>query len=335
MDETRMDSSRNVLVTGATGFVGRNLVQALLRRGNSVTCLVRRTSDTRALQKEHVRLVTGDLNDPQAVRQAAGGVFEVYHLAGLIKAAGREDYFRVNQGGTRILLEALADVNPDLNRFIHVSSLAAAGPSKDDRGLTEEEPPNPISWYGESKLKSEQEVMRYADALPVTILRPSAVYGPHDSETLLVFRMIKRGCFLTPGRLTRRFSLIHVEDLAAACIKAAERNSPSGEVYYISRPEIYIWADVGRMIAKKLGKRYRQFSLPQWMAVTVGLAGDLWAGVTGKPATFNSQKVRELLQPSWICNSSKAEAGLGFSPEIDLERGINDTVRWYQSHGWL
>jgi nucleoside-diphosphate-sugar epimerase len=329
------DLNRNVLVTGATGFVGHNLVDALLRKGYRVTCLVRKTSDTRALQRQQVRLVEGDLPDPQAVRRAARGVFAVCHLAGLIKAASREDYYRVNQGGTRILLEALAEANPGLNRFIHVSSLAAAGPSKDDRGLTEDERPNPISWYGESKLRSEQEVVRFSDAFPATILRPSAVYGPHDSETLLIFRMIKRGYLLTPGRFTRRFSLIHAEDLAAACIKAMESNTPSGEIYFISRPEIHTWGDVGRRIAQKLGKSYRQISFPRWMALTVGLAGDLWAGVTGRPATLNSQKVRELLQPSWICNTSKAREALGFNPAIDLDNGINETVRWYQNQGWL
>jgi dihydroflavonol-4-reductase len=335
MGMTQTGSNRNVLVTGATGFVGRNLVEALLHRGYSVTCLVRNTSNTRTLQKQHVRLVVGDINDPQSIRQAVIGVCAVYHLAGLIKAAGREEYFRVNQGGTRILLEALAKTNPDLNRFIHISSLAAAGPSKSDRGLTEDEKPNPVSWYGESKLMSEQEALRYSDAFPVTVLRPSAVYGPYDSETLLIFRMIKRGCLLTPGRFIRRFSLIHVDDLAAACIKAAECSTPSGETYFISRPEIHTWADVGHAIAQNLKKKYRQISIPQWMAATVGLAGDLWTGVTGRPATLNSQKVRELLQPSWICNSSKARAALGFSAAIDLERGINETVRWYKSQGWL
>jgi nucleoside-diphosphate-sugar epimerase len=335
MEMAQFDPNRNVLVTGATGFVGRNLVEALLQRGYSVTCLVRKTSDTRSLQKQHVRLVVGDLNDPQTVRQAVRGVFAVYHLAGLIKAAGREEYFRVNQGGTRILLEALAEAKLALNRFVHISSLAAAGPSSGDRGLTEDEQPNPVSWYGESKLSSELEALNYSDAFPVTILRPSAVYGPHDSETLLVFRMIKRGCLLTPGRFTRRFSLIHVDDLAAACIKAAECNTPSGEVFFISRPEVHTWGDVGRSIAQKLGKSYRQISFPQWMAEAVGLSGDLWTNLTGRPATLNSQKVRELLQPSWICNSSKARVVLGFSPAIDLESGINETVRWYQSQGWL
>ncbi|HTY64213.1 MAG TPA: NAD-dependent epimerase/dehydratase family protein [Acidobacteriota bacterium] len=328
-------SNRNVLVTGGTGFVGCNLVETLVSRGCHVTCLVRESSDTRLIRKLGARLVVGDMNNPESIREAVRGVRTVYHLAGLIKAAGRDQYLRVNQAGTRLLLDALAETAPDLTRFVHMSSLAAAGPSKGSQGLVEEDKPNPISWYGESKLLSEDEVLRFSNLFPVTILRPSAVYGPYDSETLLAFRMIKRGCLLTPGRLTRRFSLIHVHDLTAACIQAGERSTPSGSIYFISRPEIYTWEDIGRAIARELGKRYRQISFPRWLAEAVGSAGDAWVKLTGRAATLNSQKVKELLEESWICDSSRARAELQFKPEIDLDRGISETVRWYQGQGWL
>ncbi len=329
------NSYRNVLVTGGTGFIGRNLVESLVQQGFRVTCLVRKSSDIRSIQRTGVRLAFGDINDPASIRQAARGVQTVYHLAGLIKAARREEYFRVNQAGTRLLLETLAETAPNLNRFVHMSSLAAAGPSMGDRRLREEDKPNPVSWYGESKLLSELEVLRFSNIFPVTILRPSAVYGPFDSETLLAFRMVKMGLLLTPGRFIRRFSLIHAYDLAQACIRSGESKAPTGSVYFISRPEIYTWQDIGQTIARALGKRYRQISVPQWLAEAVGAAGDLWAKATGQPATLNSQKVRELLQTSWICDSSKAGAALNFSPVIDLATGINETVRWYQDRGWL
>ena len=148
---------KNVLVTGASGFVGTNLVSALVRRGYSVSCLVRTTSDTEALRGQGVRLIYGDINDPSALRDAVHSVNTIYHVAGAIKAAHREDYFRINQAGTRLTMESVAENNPDLGRFVHLSTLAAAGPSSGNRGLTEAEKPNPISWYGESKLKSEAQ----------------------------------------------------------------------------------------------------------------------------------------------------------------------------------
>lgn len=329
------EPSRSVLVTGGTGFVGSNLVEALLHRGYSVACLVRDPIKAGDIRKQPVKIITGSLDDTDALRKAAVGVHMVFHIAGAIKASDREGYLKVNQFGTRRLLEAFAEVNPKLSRFVHMSSLAAAGPSEDNRMLTEKDPPNPVSWYGESKLRSEQEVLQYAGAFPTTILRPSAVYGPGDRETLLIFRMIKRGCLFTPGRFVRRFSLIHVKDLVNAVIQAGERDTPSGEIYFVSRPEVFTWDDVGCEAARSMGKRYCRISFPKWLARAAGLAGDMYVFTSGRPASINSQKVNELLQPSWICDSSKARADLGFNPGIGLEDGIRDTILWYKAQGWL
>jgi len=333
---TPIDNSKPVvLVTGATGFVGSRLVEALVQRGQSVACLIRKSSNPQFLQTLPVRLIEGDLESPAAIHGALRGIETVYHVAGSIKAANRDSYFRVNQIGTRRLLEALAEGSPGLKRFIHVSSLAAAGPSPADRGLTEDVKPNPISWYGESKLESEREALRYAGTFRVTILRPSAVYGPRDRETLAIFRMVKGGCLLTPGRFTRRFSLIYVDDLITALMSAGEQDTPSGEVFFVSRPEMYTWEQVGAAIALALGRKCRRIAFPAQLALVAGAAGDLWARLSGRPATINSQKIKELLQPSWLCDSSKASRRLGFHPQIELETGIQRTARWYQEQGWL
>jgi len=324
-----------VLVTGATGFVGGNLVEALLKKGYSVACLARSTSDTRYLRNMPVRLIAGDLENSAKWKDAIGGIETVFHCAALIKAANREEFFRANQLGTRRLLEALSEGNPSLRHFIHLSSLAAAGPSSPDRRLLETDKPNPISWYGESKLESEHEVLKYTDSFRVAILRPSTVYGPRDRGTLLLFRMVKMGCLCTPGRFRRRFSLIHVNDLTDAIIRAAETDIPSGEVFFVSRPESHTWDEVGRAIAEAFGKKYRRIAFPAAIARTAGSAGDLWSFLTGRPATVSSQKVKELLQASWTCDPSKASARLGFNPRIDLESGTSSTVRWYREHGWL
>ncbi len=327
--------TKNVLVTGATGFVGAHLVEELLRRGYSVTCLVRRTSNTEQLKKCNVHIATGDLTDPESVKKALGRIDAVFHVAGAIKALRREDYFRINHIGTRNLLQAVAQTNPDLKRFIYISSLAASGPSNGNQKLTEISKPNPVSWYGQSKLEAEREVLRFRHMFPVTILRPCAVYGPRDRETLIAVRMIQRGCLFTPGRFERRFSLIYVKDLADEIVRAGEHETESGQIYFLSRPEIYTWDDVGRAAAKFLGKRFRRVSFPEELFKIFGVAGDLYARLVGRPSTINSQKVKELLQPSWLCDSSKAEAGLGFRPATDLETGMRETVCWYQEHGWL
>ncbi len=326
---------KTVLVTGATGFIGGNLVHALVQRGYSVTCLVRAYGDTRSLQKLPVRLVHGSLEDAASIRNAVKGARVIFHIAGLTKAPNRNKFFLVNRNGTATLLEILSETVPGPDRFVHASSLAAAGPSALDRPLTEEDTPMPVSWYGESKLAAEEEVRKYANAFPVTILRPSAVYGPGDKDIYMIFRMLQRGCLFTPGRFTRQFSLIHVGDLVHAFIQAGESNVPSGDVFFISRPEIHTWEEVGIEIARALGKKYRRFSFPKWLALTAGAAGDFYSLLSGKTAVLNKQKVRELLQPSWTCNSFKAKTALGFNPAIELRVGIRETVQWYRRQGWL
>jgi nucleoside-diphosphate-sugar epimerase len=328
------ESKPAVLVTGATGFVGSNLVRKLIGKGYAVTCLVRSTSKTRVLETLPVKLLIADLENPASIRSAVQGIETVYHVAGAIKAANREGFLRINKIGTRRLLETLAE-NSGIQRFIHVSSLAAAGPSRDGIALTEEQAPSPISWYGESKLESEKEVLRFSRNFKVAVLRPSAVYGPNDRETLLIFRMIKRGCLFTPGRFIRRFSLIHVEDLSDALICAGEKDIPSGEVFFVSREETYTWDEVGQAIARALGKRYRRVAFPSSVAKLAGFAGDLWAGLSGQPTTVTRQKVRELLQPCWLCNPAKARRLLEFTPQIDLDTGIRNTTQWYRDQEWL
>jgi dihydroflavonol-4-reductase len=329
------DTPGTALVTGATGFVGINLVHALLKKGYAVACLVRSTSNTRALQNLPVQLLQGDLQDLSALRTLRAPLHSVYHVAGAIKAPDRNRFFQINQVGTRNLLETLKETNPGLRRFIYISSLAAAGPSVANRPRTENETPAPISWYGESKLAAENEVLCFKNTFPATILRPSAVYGPWDTEIFLIFRMIKFGVLVTPGRHIRQFSLIHVTDLVEAIIRAGESADPTGGIYNISRPEIYLWEDVGQAIANEFGKSFHKISLPEWMAKAAGLAGDCWTSITKRTASINSQKVAELLEPSWLCDPSRAREQLGFNPIIDLESGIRSTIRWYKNQRWL
>ncbi|HSW38035.1 MAG TPA: NAD-dependent epimerase/dehydratase family protein [Acidobacteriota bacterium] len=332
---TTNGDKRNALVTGATGFIGSHIVNELLCRGYSVTCLVRPSNTAKNLQKLPCRVVTGDLEDLSSLRGLGEPFHEVYHTAGAIKAATRDGFFAVNCKGTRRLLETIAETCPSLRRFVHISSLAAAGPGSDGNGLTEQETPNPVSWYGESKLAAEQEAMKFSTVFPVVILRPSAVYGPGDKETLLIFRMIARGVFITPGRAARHFSLIHVHDLVEAIMRAATAPVASGELINISGPEPYRWEDIGRMIAHTLGRKYRRLALPAWTAGAAGIAGDIRTRITGRPSSINSQKVKELLSSFWVCDVEKSRKLLDFSPRIDLEKGIRETAEWYRCNGWL
>ena len=194
-----------VLVTGGTGFIGVHLVAELVARGWQVRCLVRTTSDRRPLSPYDVEYVVGSLTDPMAMQHAVKDVTYLFHLAGVTKARVTSDYDRINHVGTRALLEACLASNPGLKAFVYISSIAAAGPSVPGHPRTENDAPQPVGPYGQSKLCAEQAVLASRDRLPVIVLRPSAIYGPYDTDFLSLFRAVKRGwlAYRWPGDVAR------------------------------------------------------------------------------------------------------------------------------------
>ncbi|HSD30556.1 MAG TPA: NAD(P)-dependent oxidoreductase, partial [Gemmatimonadales bacterium] len=160
-------------VTGATGFVGAHLVDALQRRGDTVVCLVRNAAKARGLGWTGVRLLEGDLDMPDALREGCAGAEVVYHVAGRISARNPEEFLSVNRDGTARVLEA-AGLQPP-RRLVYVSSLAVGGPTVPGQPIDETRAPAPVTAYGQSKLAAEELVR--ASAVPWTIVRPPVVYG--------------------------------------------------------------------------------------------------------------------------------------------------------------
>src|SRR3990172_2848019 len=174
------------LVTGATGFIGSHLTEELIRRGYSVTCLVRKASSPRWLDGIEATMVCGDCEDEGSLNGLSADFDYIFHLAGLTKAKRDDDFFRANSGGTENLLRVLSRKARRLKRFLYLSSLAAVGPSEDGAPLSERAAPHPVSSYGRSKREGEEINLRNRDRIPVTILRPPAVYGPRDMDFYLL-----------------------------------------------------------------------------------------------------------------------------------------------------
>ncbi len=330
-----MTAEGRVLVTGANGFVGSHLVEALLAQGWQVRCLVRRTSDLTFIRDLPVEWVYGDIAGGEGLEAACDGVDAVCHFAGATKARNRETYFRVNAEGTRRLLAACAQVAPQLRRFVYASSLAAAGPSSDGRPIDESHPPQPLTYYGQSKLQGEQFCREFADRLPVVVLRPAAVYGPRERDIYFYFQMVNRGVKLLLGGGGPRLSYILVHDLVSLTLRALEDNRAVGQTYFAAEGQDYDMQQVSDLVAQALGKRTVRIILPEWLLPLFAALASLPARLTGQPALLNDQKLIELRQRYWVCSADKVCRELDFEAQYDLATGVRLTAQWYRENGWL
>jgi len=318
------------LVTGATGFIGSNLVKELVKRGHDVTCLVRKTSDLRCLEDLAVGIAFGDCTDRDSLLQLPRDFSHVFHLAGLTKARREEDFYVTNVQGTKNLLAALSSRAQSLKRFLYMSSLAAAGPSSEGAPLDEEVAPRPVSVYGTSKLRGELVTLAHKDRLPVSIIRPPAVYGPRDRDFFLFFKMVGKGFYPYWGKCY--YSILYVDDLVNGLITAAESPEAEGATYFLSDGRIYSNDDIVYEIIQAMGTRAVRVRIP---APVLGFLAKVSEKVARGGTIINSDKLREIKHSHWTCKTSRAENELGFISKVTLKEGIKWTADWYKIHKWL
>jgi len=217
-----------------------------------------------------------------------------------------------------------------------VSSLAAGGPSGRGPALTEDQPPAPISFYGESKAEAERIAAEYFDRLSIAVVRPPVIYGPRETD---VFQFIKAAVRyrIAPiaGKRDTPLSVVHVADVVRGLLDAAVSEQAAGNIYYVSGPEPVTWDTVADAIQEVLGRRVRRLCLP--MAVMRGAAAvsEAMSAITRRPALFNREKVREILADGWVCSIQKARREIGFEPQVDIVSGMRNAIGWYREHGWL
>jgi nucleoside-diphosphate-sugar epimerase len=320
----------NAFVTGATGFVGAHLVDALRRRGDTVACLVRDPAKLRALAWTDVRFVAGDLDSPQALREGCAGADVVYHVAGRISARNLGEFLAVNRDGTARVLEA---AGREARRFVYVSSLAVGGPTVPGQPIDERRPPAPVTDYGHSKLAAEKLVR--SAALPWTIVRPPVVYGERDRETLRIFRLARAGLGAVIGDGSQELSVIYAPDLAAALIAAATASAAAGHVYYAAHPAVTTSWGLVEAVGRAVGTRPRKLPIPDPLArLALWTVGSL-AHLVGRATVLSADKANEFLAPGWTCSADALARDAGWRAATDLATGLTRTVAWYRAEGWL
>ncbi len=311
------------LVTGASGYIGGHLVKTLVREGHDVACLVRPTSRTARILDLPVLLREGDLRDVASLVAAVEGRDVVFHLAGAIRAPNRTAFEEANVQGTGNLLKACLRAAPGLERFVHVSSIAAVGPSPEGAVLDEDSVPRPVSDYGRTKLEAEKLVRAAFPRLPATILRPPNVMGPGQPELEEAVRMMRRRIVPSLGNGRPRTSLIDVEDLVRALILAAEDPRSVGRTYFVTDGRAYAWRDILEAVREELGLRGPVLRVPYAAQIMAAWLSERSAALRRRPPHLTREIVRSGRAYHWIYDGSKFERDLGFR----AEKTMRDSVR--------
>lgn len=292
---------RTAALTGATGFIGGQLAAALVERGWEVRALARRRPPVQA----GVDWVAGDLHDRDALRQLVDRVDAVVHCAGRVRGSSAAQFNRTNAQGTANLVEAAAAQRP-WPRFLLISSLAARRPD--------------LSWYAASKRLAEDLLTRHADAMPWTVLRPTAVYGPGDRELAPLFEWMQRGVLPVVGHPRARITLLHVQDLVEAVCCWAEAPRPTRGLFEIhdGTRDGYDWRRLTAIGEEAFGRAVRRLPVPAAAMYAAAGANLALAWLSGYEPMLTPGKVRELRHEDWRCDNGPLTEALGWMPRVSL-----------------
>lgn len=306
-----MPSTPEVALTGATGFIGAAILAHLLAAGYRVRALYRPRTGRAMPQVAGVSWMAGDLHDANAVHGLVAGVDAVVHCAGAVRGASRLDFERINVEATSRLAAVAARQRP-APRFLLISSLAAREPG--------------LSHYAASKWAGERALEQAGQALPWTIVRPPAVYGPGDRELLPLFRFMARGYAPLPANSGARLSLLHVDDLARAviCWLRADLSARASFELDDGRPAGYDWPaliDIARGVLRA-GRPIQALPIPLGVLRLVARINLMAATMLGYSPMLTPGKVRELAHRDWVCRSGEFSTLTGWQAQYGFERGL-------------
>ncbi len=323
-------------MTGGSGFLGSHVVEALTEQGHDVACLVRKTSNTRHLDTLGVTLIEGAVDDEASLPRAVADMDAVVHCAGLVKARTYDDFERVHSGGTMALAKAAKAHAPKLKRFVHVSTAGVMGRGRAQEKHQEHHEPAPVTPYSRSKLEAERALLGMAGELPITVIRPPAIYGPRDGEILAFFQMVRRTrVAFRMGDSMQSMSLVFGPDCADACVRAISADVPSGSTYFVEDGFTYSFEEMANAIAAAYGVRLMGVpSLPKPVVSAAAFASEMFGRVTDRAVIFKRDKLPELLMEHFVVDGARARSELGWSPKVAFAEGAKLTAEWYRKHGW-
>jgi dihydroflavonol-4-reductase len=322
-----------VLLTGATGFIGGHVCRRLVAAGHHVVALVRDPARAAGLPRVGVEQLEGDLSLFERPDLVLPHCDMVMHLAGVVSARHPGQYDLVNFQAVKSLVRCLARQRWQPRRMLFASSLAAAGPSLAGVRKTEADPCEPIDDYGRAKLAAER-FLRDAP-FPTTSFRPPVVFGPKDPATLTFFRMALRGWGFRVAGPAQVFSHVDIDDLVSAVAQMAEDTSTEHRTYFVSSLEDTDSARLWDAFASLLDRRVRVVTVPRAALYGASVASTAVSRVFGLKNQLDRKQYQQLTAPAFTCSSEALQKAHAWRPRLNLTESLRKALQGYRADGWI
>jgi len=324
-----------ILVTGANGFLGRSLCQRLHAIGQKIRALVRGPGHDQLLNDICTEVVTGDIREEKVIERSCKGVVGIFHLAAIVQKAGIQDseFYDIHVNATKTLLDYAIKYN--VSKVVHCSTIGVLGhiekPPADETA-----PFNAEDIYQVTKAEAEKVVLQHykEHKTPVTIVRPTAIYGPGDKRLLKLFKMILNGKFHMVGNGNTFIHPVYVDDLIDGMLLAYENSKSEGEIYIIGGAKYITLNEWVSIIGKTGGTVGSRFSIP-YLPVQLGaiLCEAICKPFGIEPPLFRRRV--DFFIKNRAFSIEKARRELCYNPSVDLSEGARKTISWYKKHGWV
>lgn len=322
-----------IFVTGATGFIGRHLCDALVHEGHQVVALVRSPEKVKKLPQENIEFLTGNLSDLKKNDFIIPQCDLVIHLAGLITAKRPVQYYRTNFDATANLVRCLERQNFKPKRLVFCSSLAAAGPSWGHHALSEKDESHPVDDYGRSKRMAEDFLLGQK-AFPVTVIRPPIVIGPHDDNVLNLFKIAKKGVGLLPRGNDQLLSFISVNDLVKAFVLVLNDTSNDHHTYFVTYDQPTSAHEIWKEVAQTLDKKISIIHIPKPFLYLV-MKTNMLLGRFGRACTFDKKYYDQLYAEAWVCSAQSIKQDFAWQAQESLKEVVHRTAQSYKDLGLI
>ena len=330
---------KNILITGASGFIGSFLVKEAIKRNFQAIAGVRNESIRKYLTDPAIHFLELNFTNEEALDAALtnfadhyGRLDYVIHTAGLTKSLHNEEFDKVNFENTKRFIHSLQRTGLVPDKFVFISSLASYGPADNGSPIHSSKNPSPLTAYGKSKLKAEQYLYTVTD-FPFLIINPTAVYGPRDKDFFFLLKSISNHIELYIGNDQQQLSFVHVSDLVDAIYIAMESDAHHQNLL-VSDLNVYSSRQVNQLIKQHLNKRTISFVVPAPIAELVAAVSENIGKLLGKVPILNRERLKEFKAKNWSVDCSEM-AALGYRPQFDLDKGLQDAIAWYKEHGWM